>query len=111
MKINFLRKMFCSLVLAATVLTANAADRLLIVGEAVWGGWSIDNSIVMFNSTENPDVFKATVNLNANGTFKFLTTTATAEYLTLSGVRLSAPAKGICVKRLGNKVMKTINKK
>lgn len=75
MKKNFLRKMFCSLVLAATVLTANAADRLLIVGEAVWGGWSIDNSIVMFNSTENPDVFKATVNLNANGTFKFLTTT------------------------------------
>ena len=75
MKKNFLRKMFCSLVLAATVLTANAADRLLIVGEAVWGGWSIDNSIVMFNSTENPDVFKATVNLNANKTFKFLTTT------------------------------------
>lgn len=74
--------MFCSLVLAATVLTANAADRLLIVGEAVWGGW-----------------------------FKFLTTTATAEYFTLSGVRLSAPAKGIYVKRLGNKVMKTINKK
>ena len=75
MKTNFLRKMFCSLALAATVLTANAADRLLIVGEAVWGGWSIDNSIVMFNSTENPDVFKATVNLNTNGTFKFLTTT------------------------------------
>ena len=75
MKTNFLKKIFCSLALAATVLTANAADRLLIVGEAVWGGWSIDNSIVMFNSTENPDVFKATVNLNANGTFKFLTTT------------------------------------
>ena len=75
MKKNFLRKMFCSLVLAATVLTANAAERLLIVGEAVWGGWSIDNSIVMFNSTENPDVFKATVNLSTNGTFKFLTTT------------------------------------
>ena len=75
MKTNFLRKVFCSLALAATVLTANAADRLLIVGEAVWGGWSIDNSIVMLNSTENPDVFKATVNLNANGTFKFLTTT------------------------------------
>ena len=75
MKTNFLRKMFCSLALAATVLTANAADRLLIVGEAVWGGWVIDNSIVMLNSTDNPDVFKATVNLNANGTFKFLTTT------------------------------------
>ena len=67
--------MFCSLALAATVLTANAADRLLIVGEAVWGGWSIDNSIVMLNSTDNPDVFKATVSLNQNGTFKFLTTT------------------------------------
>ena len=65
--------MFCSLVLAATVLTANAADRLLIVGDAVWGGWTIDNSIVMFNSTENPDVFKATVNLKANSDFKFLT--------------------------------------
>ena len=75
MKTNFLRKVFCSLALAATVLTANAADRLLIVGDAVWGGWSIDNSIVMFNSTENPDVFKATVNLNQKGTFKFLTTT------------------------------------
>ena len=75
MKTDFLRQMFCSLALAATVLTANAADRLLIVGEAVWGGWSIDNSIVMFNSTENPDVFKATVNLSTNGTFKFLTTT------------------------------------
>ena len=74
MKTNFLRKMFCSLALAATVLTANAADRLLIVGEAVWGGWSIDNSIVMLNSTENPDVFKATVNLKANSDFKFLTT-------------------------------------
>ena len=75
MKTNFLRKMFCSLAIAATVLTANAADRLLIVGEAVWGGWAIDNSIVMLNSTDNPDVFKATVSLNQNGTFKFLTTT------------------------------------
>ena len=28
----------------------------------------------MLNSTDNPDVFKATVNLNANGMFKFLTT-------------------------------------
>ena len=76
MKKNFLQKMFCSMALAAAVLTANAADRLLIVGEAVWGGWSIDNSVMMLNTAENPDVFKATVNLNQNGTFKFLTTTA-----------------------------------
>lgn len=75
MKKNFLRKMFCSMALAAAVLTANAADRLLIVGAAVWGGWSIDNSVMMLNTAENPDVFKATVNLNQNGTFKFLTTT------------------------------------
>ena len=75
MKKNFFRNLLCSMALVATVLTANAADRLLIVGEAVWGGWSIDNSIVMFNTTENPDQFKATVNLNQNGTFKFLTTT------------------------------------
>ena len=75
MKTDFLRQMFCSLALAATVLTANAADRLLIVGAAVWGGWSIDNSVMMLNTAENPDVFKATVNLNQNGTFKFLTTT------------------------------------
>lgn len=75
MKKNCLRKMFCAMALAATVFTANAADRLLIVGEAVWGGWSIDNSVMMLNTAENPDVFKATVNLNQNGTFKFLTTT------------------------------------
>ena len=31
MKKNFLQKMFCSMALAAAVLTANAADRLLIV--------------------------------------------------------------------------------
>ena len=75
MKRNCLRKMFCAMALAATVFTANAADRLLIVGEAVWGVWSIDNSIVMLNSSDNNDVFKATVNLSTNGTFKFLTTT------------------------------------
>ena len=95
MKKNFLRKMFCSLVLAATVLTANAADRLLIVGEAVWGGWSIDNSIVMLNSTENPDVFKATVNLNANGTFKFLTTTGFGNLEYRAGNNDVALAEGV----------------
>ena len=95
MKTNFLRKMFCSLALAATVLTANAADRLLIVGEAVWGGWSIDNSIVMFNSTENPDVFKATVNLNANGTFKFLTTTGFGNLEYRAGDNDVALAEGV----------------
>ena len=48
----------------------------------------------------------------ANGITNMATTAnATADYFTLSGVRLSAPAKGICVKRLGNRVVKTINRK
>ena len=72
---TFTQRLLGCMLLAASTLTVQAAERLLIVGEAVWGGWSIDNSIVMFNSTENPDVFKATVNLNQNGSFKFLTTT------------------------------------
>lgn len=72
---TFTQRLLGCMLLAASTLTVQAADRLLIVGEAVWGGWVIDNSIVMLNSTDNPDVFKATVNLNANGTFKFLTTT------------------------------------
>lgn len=75
MKNDLFHKLFCSMALAATVLTANAADRLLIVGDGVWGGWSIDNSVVMFNTTDAPDVFKATVNLKANSDFKFLTAT------------------------------------
>ena len=56
-------------------ISAKAADRLLIVGDAVWGGWSIDNSVEMLRTTEQPDVWKATVYLKANSDFKFLTTT------------------------------------
>ena len=55
-------------------ISAKAADRLLIVGDAVWGGWSIDNSVEMPSTTEQPDVWKATVYLKANSDFKFLTT-------------------------------------
>lgn len=72
---KFTKRIFCCAMLAASVLTANAADRLLIVGDAVWGGYSIDNSIVMHNSDDAPDVFKATVHLDASKEFKFLTTT------------------------------------
>lgn len=71
--VNFTKKVFCCAVFAASALTANAADRLLIVGDAVWCGYSIDNSIVMFNSEETPDVFTATVYLEASKEFKFLT--------------------------------------
>ena len=110
MKTDFLRQMFCSLALAATVLTANAAERLLIVGEAVWGGWSIDNSIVMFNSTENPDVFKATVNLNQNGTFKFLTTTEWGKLEYRAGDNDVTLAEGVASPLVSSEVNSNDNK-
>ncbi len=70
---TFTQRFLGCILLAASALTANAADRLLIVGDGVWGGWSIDNSIFMLKTTDAPDVFKATVNLKANSDFKFLT--------------------------------------
>lgn len=63
------------MLLAASTLTVQAAERLLIVGDGVWGGWTIDNSIVMMNDAAQPDVFTATVSLKANSDFKFLTET------------------------------------
>lgn len=63
------------MLLAASTLTVQAAERLPIVGDGVWGGWSIDNSIVMMNDAAQPDVFTATVSLKANSDFKFLTET------------------------------------
>lgn len=72
---TFTHFVLCCLLMAVSTVSAKAADRLLIVGEAVWGGWTIDNSVQMLNTTEQPDVWKATVYLNANKEFKFLTTT------------------------------------
>lgn len=72
---TFTLKFLGCILLAASSLTVHAADRLLIVGDGVWGGWSIDNSVVMLNTADAPDVFKATVNLKANSDFKFLTAT------------------------------------
>ena len=72
---TFTQRLLGCMLLAASTLTVQAAERLLIVGEGVWGGWSIDNSIVMMNDAEHPDVFTATVNLKAESEFKFLTET------------------------------------
>ena len=72
---TFTQRFLGCILLAASALTANAADRLFIVGDGVWGGWTIDNSIVMMKNATNPDLFTATVNLNAGGEFKFLTET------------------------------------
>ena len=72
---NVTRRMMCSLLLAVFVLNVSAVERLLIVGDAVWGGWHIPNSFIMVNTDEQPDVWKATVSLNANAGFKLLTHT------------------------------------
>jgi len=72
---TFTHFVLCCLLMALGSISAKAADRLLIVGDAVWGGWSIDNSVEMLRTTEQPDVWKATVYLKANSDFKFLTTT------------------------------------
>lgn len=73
---NFTKRIFSCAVLAASVLTANAAleaDRLMMVGESVWCGYSKDNSVVLSND-ENPGIFKATVYISNEGDgFKFLT--------------------------------------
>lgn len=70
---NFTRRVLSCVLFAACVMTANAVERLMVVGDGVWGGWSISNSIVMFNTAEQPDVWKATVSLKADAGFKFLT--------------------------------------
>lgn len=73
---TFTQRLLGCMLLAASTLTVQAAERLLIVGDGVWGGWSIDNSIVMMNDAAQPDVFTATVNLKAESDFKFLTEAA-----------------------------------
>lgn len=71
MKTTITKSLMCYIMFVASVLTSFAADKLLIVGDGVRGGWSIANSVVML--TEGNDVWKATVQLKANGGFKFLT--------------------------------------
>ena len=70
---TFTKSMLCCALYVVGALTAHAADRLVIVGDATWGGWNLSQSTVMQKSDENADVFKATVHLDANKEFKFLT--------------------------------------
>lgn len=65
-----------SLVLSASVtmsgcLMAGAEDRLLIVGDATWGGWSLDKTSVMVRKSDC--LFTYTGYLKAESEFKFLT--------------------------------------
>lgn len=51
----------CCVLFAMSVVSSFAADKLMIIGDAVWGGWNPENSVVMLPAGEN--VFKATVYL------------------------------------------------
>ena len=70
---TFTKSILCCALFVVGALSAKAADRLVIVGDATWGGWNLSQSTVMQKSDENTDVFKATVHLDANKEFKFLT--------------------------------------
>ena len=70
---TFTKSILCCALFVVGALSAKAADRLVIVGDATWGGWNLGQSTVMQKSDENADVFKATVHLDANKEFKFLT--------------------------------------
>ena len=70
---TFTKSILCCALFVIGALSAKAAGRLVIVGDATWGGWNLSQSTVMQKSDENADVFKATVHLDANKEFKFLT--------------------------------------
>ena len=70
---TFTKSILCCALFVVGALSAKAADRLVIVGDATWGGWNLGQSTVMQKSDDNADVFKATVHLDANKEFKFLT--------------------------------------
>ena len=55
------RSLMCCVLFAMSVVASFAADKLMIIGDAVWGGWNPENSVVMLPAGEN--VFKATVYL------------------------------------------------
>ena len=54
------------------VATLQAADKLLVVGDATWGGWSLDRTSVMIPDSDGGDIFRYTGWLEADKEFKFL---------------------------------------
>lgn len=73
---TFTKTVLCCVLFVVGTLSSKAADRLLIVGEATWGSWNLSQTTVMQKSEENADVFKATIHLEADKEFKFLTEVA-----------------------------------
>lgn len=71
--ISSLRKnIVAALLVMLAAMTADAADRLLVVGDGVWGGWTLDRTAVMVRDAADPDVFRYTGWLNPDAEFKFL---------------------------------------
>lgn len=72
MKKLFLQ-LFTVLLIIPCFNTTHAADRLLVIGDATWGGWSLDRSSVMVRDSINPDLWRYTGYLTADREYKFLT--------------------------------------
>ncbi len=72
MNIKSLKYFFVASVLSLSCgSTVHGADHLLVVGDATWGGWSLDRTSVMIKNSD--DVFSYTGYLEADKEFKFLT--------------------------------------
>ena len=44
---TFTKSILCCALFVVGALSAKAADRLVIVGDATWGGWNLGQSTVM----------------------------------------------------------------
>ena len=70
---KFTRFLMCCMLFAVSVVSASAADKLYIIGDAIQSGWSFDNCVWMRQTSDN--VFKSTVYLDKDAAegFKLLT--------------------------------------
>lgn len=72
-KLLILCRFFAAVALSASYAPQlSAADRLLVVGEATWGKWSLDRTSVMVRDDKDENVFRYTGWLEADKEFKFL---------------------------------------
>lgn len=72
---NFTRILMGCLLSAVSVVSASAADKLFMIGDALWGNWTPSNSVWMVQTSDN--VFKATIYLDKDAAegFKLMTET------------------------------------
>jgi hypothetical protein len=71
---NYLMNLFMAGLLLCGAATANAmSNRLFIVGDATWGGWSLSKSSLMVPNFTSDTVFVYTGWMQGNKEFKFVT--------------------------------------